>query len=76
MMSWSACLQRSATDKLGPPVSARPVVSYTTPRDIIIARHHGIPPPRVEAKQFCYQVMECRGWIARRAPAISGEVMA
>ncbi|WP_299848174.1 hypothetical protein, partial [uncultured Paracoccus sp.] len=25
----------SATDKLGPPVSARPVVSYTTPRDII-----------------------------------------
>lgn len=36
MMSWSACLQRSATDKLGPPVSARPVVSYTISRDIII----------------------------------------
>ena len=37
MMSWLACLQRSATDKLGPPVSARAVVSYTTPRDIITA---------------------------------------
>ncbi|SFR20432.1 hypothetical protein SAMN04515673_1211, partial [Poseidonocella sedimentorum] len=30
-----ACLQRSATDKLGPPVSTRPVTSYTTPWDII-----------------------------------------
>ncbi len=35
MMSWLACLQHSATDKLGRPVSARAVVSYTTPRDII-----------------------------------------
>lgn len=41
-----------------------------------LARHHGIPSPRAEAKRFCYQVMECRGWIVRRAPAISDEVMA
>ena len=38
MMAWSACLQRSETDKLGPPVSARPVVSYTISWDIIRSR--------------------------------------
>nr|WP_255446378.1 integrase core domain-containing protein [Tropicibacter alexandrii] len=38
-MSWSACLRRSVTDKLGPPVSARPVVSYTINWDVIL------PPP-------------------------------
>ncbi len=35
-MSLSACLLRSATDKLGPPVSARPIVSYTICWDIIV----------------------------------------
>ena len=35
MMSWSACLQRSATDQLDPPVSARPVASYTISWDTI-----------------------------------------
>ena len=33
MISLSACLQRSATDLLGPPVSARPAASYTIPWD-------------------------------------------
>lgn len=30
MISPSACLPRSATDQLGPPVSPRPAASYTT----------------------------------------------
>ena len=38
MISVSAYLQRRATDQLGPPESARPAVSYTTSRDIIIRR--------------------------------------
>lgn len=34
-----------------------------------LADHHGITrPATVTAKRFCYQVMECLGWIARRAP--------
>ena len=37
MISMSACLQRRATDQLGPPMSARPMKSYTTSRDIIRA---------------------------------------
>ena len=36
-----------------------------------LAQHHGIPTPKAEAKRFCYQVMECRGWIARRAVEVS-----
>lgn len=35
MMSWSACLLRSATDQLGPHQSARPTASYTISWDII-----------------------------------------
>ena len=35
MMSWSACLLRSATDLLGPHQSARPATSYTTGWDTI-----------------------------------------
>lgn len=35
MMSWSACLLRSATDLLGPHQSARPDTSYTTGRDTV-----------------------------------------
>lgn len=35
MISVSACLQRRATDQLGPLESARPALSYTTCRDII-----------------------------------------
>ena len=37
MMSWSACLLRSATDLLGPHQSARPATSYTTGWDTIRA---------------------------------------
>lgn len=36
-----------------------------------LAQHHGLPTPKVEAKRFCYQVMECRGWIARRPAEVS-----
>lgn len=35
MMSWSACLPHSATDQLGPPLSARPTASYTISWDSI-----------------------------------------
>ena len=35
MISVSVCLQRRATDQLGPLESARPMRSYTTSRDII-----------------------------------------
>lgn len=35
-----------------------------------LALHHGIPSPKSAPKNFCYQVMECRGWIARR-PEVS-----
>jgi|GEM_PF-5110657 len=31
-----------------------------------IADHHGIKRPSGSAKRFCYEVMECLGWIARR----------
>lgn len=36
MMSWSACLPRSATDLLGPHLSARSAASYTISWDIIL----------------------------------------
>ena len=43
MMSWSACLLRSATDLLGPHQSARPATSYTTGWDTMgasaVVRH-------------------------------------
>ena len=45
MMFWSACLRRSATDKLGPPVSARPVTSYTTAIDISSTMHMAAVSP-------------------------------
>jgi hypothetical protein len=35
-----------------------------------LAHHHGIATPTAEAKRFCYEVMECLGWIARR-PEVS-----
>lgn len=35
MISRSACLPRSSTDQIGPPLSARPTVSYTTLLDTI-----------------------------------------
>ena len=42
MISMSACLQRRATDQLGPLESPRPAVSYTTSRDIIgVLREEG-----------------------------------
>lgn len=31
-----------------------------------LAVHHGIATPKKEAKRFCYELMECLGWIARR----------
>lgn len=35
-----------------------------------LAEHHGIANPAPgKAKRFCYELMECLGWIARRAPA-------
>lgn len=46
MMSWSACLLRSATDQLGPHQSARPTASYTISWDIIfrVLRAYHSPP--------------------------------
>ncbi len=43
MISVSVCLQRRATDQLGPLESARPMRSYTTSRDIIVG---GVAPSR------------------------------
>ena len=65
MMSWLACLQRSATDKLGPPVSARAVVSYTTPRDIILglglaACQKGMSVSFTTAAALVNELMEAR----------------
>ena len=54
MMSWSACLRRSATDKLGPPVTAKPIVSYTTSWDIILK------VPRFEVSLFPIKGDACR----------------
>ncbi len=36
MMSWAACLLRSATDLPGPQQSARSAISYTTRWDTIL----------------------------------------
>ncbi len=58
MISLSACLQRRATDQLGPPESARPTASYTTSWDIIhdyqkILRQHGFEVS-MSGKGNCY----------------------
>lgn len=66
MMSWSACLLRSATDLLGPHQSARPAASYTISWDSIeILRV--VQPVAIEAAREAERMLTMASEERRRA---------